>query len=220
MKTLLGAAALSALLLAGCQSTSDNSAADNSNNTNWNWWGEKKSTAGQTLDNSGQPMGLTGSTDISAQDKQFILKAASLGMYEVQAGQLAEQKSATDKIKQLAQTMIDDHTKVNDQLKSLAQGKGVTLPTTLNLDQQRMYDQLAKLGGTAFDSEYLRQQREGHREAVDLFQNESLWGSSSDVKQFASTTLPALQHHKDMVDAMWNVDNRSEKNRVIPEVLK
>ena len=203
------------MLLAGCESTSSNQTASNDMDEN-----TRQGLTGQNNNSAVEPNALTGNMDISAQDKQFILSAASSGMYEAQAGQLAVQKTTADKIRQLAQNLVDDHTKVNDQLKALAQGKGVTIPTGLNPDHQGMLDQLNKLDGTAFDSEYLRQQAAGHRAAVDLFQNETIWGTNSDIKQFASNTLPTLQKHRDMVREFWSVESRSEKNREIPGALK
>ncbi len=45
-------------------------------------------------------------------DKMFVKKALQGGMAEVQLGQLTLQKSNNDQVKQFAQRMIDDHTKL------------------------------------------------------------------------------------------------------------
>src|SRR5580704_9674118 len=48
-------------------------------------------------------------------DKAFVRKALEGGMTEIQLGQLALQKSSNDDVKQFAQKMIDDHTKLGDE---------------------------------------------------------------------------------------------------------
>jgi putative membrane protein len=53
-------------------------------------------------------------------DKAFVKKAMEGNMAEVQMGQLALQKSSDDQVKQFAQRMVDDHGKMQDQLKPVA----------------------------------------------------------------------------------------------------
>jgi putative membrane protein len=60
---------------------------------------------------------------------EFIKKAAAGGMAEVQLGNLAQERASSDDVKSFAKRMVDDHTKANDDLKQVAQKKGVTLPT-------------------------------------------------------------------------------------------
>jgi putative membrane protein len=62
---------------------------------------------------------------LSSGDRKFVEKAARGGMLEMQLGQLAEQKASNDQVKQFAQKMAEDHAKANDDLKQLANTKGV-----------------------------------------------------------------------------------------------
>ncbi len=51
-------------------------------------------------------------------------------MAEVEAGNLARQKSNNAKVKDFAAMMVKDHTAANDTLKSLAASKNITLPSS------------------------------------------------------------------------------------------
>src|SRR5215208_2815496 len=62
-------------------------------------------------------------------DGRFIMEAAQGGIAEVELGRLATDKAQTDAVKQFARRMVADHGKANDELKSLAQSKNITLPT-------------------------------------------------------------------------------------------
>ncbi|GGE70185.1 putative outer membrane protein [Pedobacter psychrotolerans] len=58
----------------------------------------------------------------------FVRQAMLSGMKEVQLSGVAIEQSSDPKIKAFARMMINDHSKVNEELKLLAKAKGVSLP--------------------------------------------------------------------------------------------
>jgi putative membrane protein len=131
-----------------------------------------------------------------------VKEAAMGGLYEVQAGQLAAQKATTSEVKQMAQHIVNDHTKGNDQLKSIAQSKGVQdLPMQLDSKHQRKLDHLNKLSGAEFDREYSKMMVSDHKDDIKAFRKEAEDGKDADLKQFASQTLPALEQHLSMAQS-------------------
>ena len=66
---------------------------------------------------------------LSAKDKTFMKKAAKGGMMEVAMGKLAQQNGQSDDVKSFGKRMVTDQSKANDELKSIAQQKGVKLPS-------------------------------------------------------------------------------------------
>lgn len=56
------------------------------------------------------------------QGQQFVRKAATGGLAEVQLGQMALQRAASPEVKQFAQQMVDDHTKANNELRQITPG--------------------------------------------------------------------------------------------------
>ena len=50
-------------------------------------------------------------------------------MMEVAMGKLAEEKGQSDDVKSFGKRMVADHSKANDELKSIAQQKGIKLPS-------------------------------------------------------------------------------------------
>ena len=131
-------------------------------------------------------------------DQQFMHKAAQGGMAEVQLGNLAKDHASSQSVKTFGQQMVDDHTKAGNELKDLAAKKNVTLPTDLDAKDQAAMDRLSKLNGAAFDKAYMRDMVADHKKDVAEFQKEANSGKDSDVKDWASKTLPTLQHHLQM----------------------
>jgi len=151
--------------------------------------------AGSSQDSSKSASSASGSSQLSAADQTFVKKAAQGGMAEVELGKLATQKASSEEVKKFGQRMVDDHTKANDQLKQIAGNKGVTLPTDLDSKDQALKDRLSKLDGEKFDQAYMKNMVRDHTKDVSEFRKESTSGKDSDLKSFASQTLPTLEDH-------------------------
>ena len=137
----------------------------------------------------------SGSSSVSSSDQKFVKEAASGGMAEVELGQLAQQNGSSDAVKQFGQRMVTDHGQANDKLKSVVSQKGIQLPTKLNAKDEAIKMRLSKLSGKQFDDAYIKDMITDHQEDVAAFKKESSSGGDSDIKQFASDTLPTLRDH-------------------------
>ncbi len=133
-------------------------------------------------------------------DRKFMEEAASGGLAEVKISQLAVGQSTTPSVKQLAQQMVDDHTKVNDELKGMCSKKSMPVPSeVLSNTAQKKYDELSKLPANKFEKEYLATLEDDHKKTIKLFEGQAKKGSDAELKQWAEKTLPALKHHLEMV---------------------
>lgn len=137
------------------------------------------------------------SASLAASDQKFFKKAAIGGMSEVAAGQLASQQGTDPGVKTFGQQMVTDHQKANDELKMLAQRKGVTLPADPDAMHQKALDNLKSKQGKAFDTAYARQEVKDHNDTISLFQAAAK-STDPDISAFAQKTLPTLQHHLGM----------------------
>lgn len=136
---------------------------------------------------------------VSAHDRTFMKEAAQGGMAEVQLGQLAADHATDPDVKAFGQRMVTDHTKANDQLKQVASGMNVTLPTAVKASDKAEANRLSKMSGADFDRAYIRYMVKDHKKDVSDFQKEAKSGHG-DVQSFASTTLPTLQEHLKMAE--------------------
>ncbi len=147
--------------------------------------------------------GLSSAADnssLSEKDKNFIIKAAQAGDAEIAAGKLAATKSSTPEVKQFGEEMVRDHTKAGDELKQIAQAKGVALPTEPDLEQKQLAKKLEDAPANNFDQLYLTEAGvKGHKAAIALFTDEVKNGQDPDLKAYAKKTLPTIAHHYDLV---------------------
>jgi putative membrane protein len=141
----------------------------------------------------GQPQSQQGA---SSATKQFVEKAAIGDMYEIQSSQMALDKTQDQQFRSFAQRIVNDHQQSSSELKSLAEGmQGVQVPTELDSKHKDMLGELTNASGAQFNQLYREQQLTAHREAVQLYRDYSQNGENTELKQFASKTLPKLQDH-------------------------
>ena len=135
-------------------------------------------------------------------DQNFLKQTAADNQFEIQLSQLAQSKAQDEKVKQLAQMLVTDHTAATEQLKQVAQKKQVQLPTDLPEAKKEEIQIFQSLQGSEFDQAYLSCMKVAHAKGVAAYSEKSKNAKDQDVKQFASAILPKLQQHKQHVMAM------------------
>lgn len=139
---------------------------------------------------------------VKEDDSKFVVEAASGGMMEVQAGQLAQQKAMSPRVKAFGEMMVADHTKADEALKALASTKNVMLPGSLGEDHQKHVNDLQKKTGNDFDKEYMSMMVDDHKKDISDFEDASNKATDLDIKSFAAKTLPTLRMHLDSAQAI------------------
>jgi len=132
-------------------------------------------------------------------DKMFAMKATQVGIAEIKTSQLAVQKTHNMRVMAVAKRMIKEHTAANEELKTVAQDKRMTLPSDTDPKHKAALRKLSRLSGTAFDKAYMAGQEKDHAATIKLFQNEIATGQDKDVTAFASKNLPNIQDHTRMI---------------------
>jgi putative membrane protein len=154
-----------------------------------------------------QMNGMQANGQPSAMDSMFVKKALQGGLAEVQLGQLTLQKSQNDQVKQFAQKMIDDHTKLGDQMKPIAQQVGVSVPTEPSKKDKQTMAKLQALSGPAYDQAYLKDMVKDHKQDLSDFQAEASNGSDPAVKDAAAQGSHIIAQHLQMVQQLAKDQN-------------
>jgi putative membrane protein len=117
------------------------------------------------------------------------------GKAEVELGQLAAQKGNSEDVKAFGQKMVDDHTKLNDQMKPVASQLGVTAPSTIPPAEKALETKLKSMSGDAFDKAYMRAMLKDHRQDLMEFKKEASTAKSPQVKEAAAQGEQVISEH-------------------------
>ena len=128
-------------------------------------------------------------------DAEFARAAAQGGFAQIKLGELAEDMGSSQAVKNFAQRMVDDHTKIDDNLKADASKDDLSLPAQMSAKDQSTYAHLSQLSGAAFDRAYARDMVRDHEADLAAFRREANDGKDTAIKNFAAQTLPTLESH-------------------------
>lgn len=188
--------ALAVMAFACHHENNDNNVATDTSTTTTS--GTDTSATSTVADTSGTAATSTMATTLDPGDQEFMNKAAQGGMAEVMLGQTASTKGTSPDVKNFGNRMVSDHGKANDELKQLAQTKGVTLPADIDDESKKMSDKLSTLSGKDFDKAYIGGMVDDHEKDVKEFEKASKDAKDPDLKAWATKTLPTLQDHLKM----------------------
>jgi putative membrane protein len=121
----------------------------------------------------------------------YVATASSIDLFIIGSSELAMQRSASPRVREFAQLMIDAHKGTSAQLS--LEGRRLNLLPSATLDPERraMLNELQRAAD--FDSVYRRQQRTIHAEALALHSNYAAQGTSPTLRPVAAAILPIIE---------------------------
>jgi putative membrane protein len=127
----------------------------------------------------------------------FLTQAASGDQFEIQSSELALQASQNVAVRNFANLLIADHTRMSQAMASAAQSAGLPPPAPALLPaQQGALDQLRAAGpGPGFDLAFKNAQIAAHQQALGLMQNYATGGDVPALRTVASEAIPTIQMH-------------------------
>jgi putative membrane protein len=132
-------------------------------------------------------------------DGLFAAAATDGNLSELSLSQLGVQKATDPELKRFSQQMIDEHTRMNQELTTLAAQKGIALPRMLDPCSQFCAQSLAGLSGEEFDRCYAKAQLVKHMDSVAAFEAESERGMDPNLRALAAKALPRIKDHLKMI---------------------
>lgn len=134
--------------------------------------------------------------------EDFVDTATAKGMAELETAKLALEKG-TSHVRDFARRMIEDHTKANEKLTSLASQEGVEVADDATLMDQAKAMILKVQDGESFDEAYIDNQIVAHEQTIELFERGAAMEDTK-IARFAESTLPKLREHLEMAKALQN----------------
>ena len=131
-------------------------------------------------------------------DAQFLVNAAEFNLEHIQLGQLAQLKGSVTHVKELGKTIEAAHGKLVAELSALAASKTMTVPTSSTEGTQEAYKELNEKSGNDFDKAYADRMVSEYKDAITAFENASTESTDTEIKNWATATLPDLRKQLDL----------------------
>ncbi|MFN6943898.1 MAG: DUF4142 domain-containing protein [Cytophagaceae bacterium] len=150
-------------------------------------------------------------TAMSDDDRDFLQEAAKRNLYDLELARLAQERAVTEDVKQFAQNILNEHGKVQEELKQFAQQRNVMLPDSIDSDQRNNLSDLAQKEGFEFDTEFMDKMVERHNETLDRFESKAEDAEDPQLREWAQNTVPTLRNHKHEAENVEAVVERKKE---------
>ncbi len=126
----------------------------------------------------------------------YMNMAHSSDMFEVESNQLALQMSRNPAIRSFAQMMVNDHTRMMNQMMSMASPMGMNMSSMPMMPHHMaMMQKLRASSGTNFDMMYKREQMMAHKEALMMHRTYAARGDNAALRAMAAKAVPMIEMH-------------------------
>lgn len=140
---------------------------------------------------------------LSAGDEKALKDMAQANINEIAAAKIALSKAESSDVKAYAQKMVDDHGAALTKVQTVAEQKGVTLPTEPDAKHKTMAAKLEKESGAAFDKMYMTNAgTKDHKMVLSKLQSDAKNIKDPDVKTLADAHTPVVEAHLKSAEQM------------------
>ncbi|MGO4771862.1 DUF4142 domain-containing protein [Flavobacterium sp. W22_SRS_FK3] len=135
------------------------------------------------------------SIDSKEDDSEFLVDATEINLAEIEIGKLAQTKSTNPEVKKFGKMLVDSHTKLAAEVKTVADNRNFSLPASITEEGKDEYDKLNEKSGLDFDKKFADMMVEGHEKAIDKFTKASENATDQEIKTWASNNVATLTAH-------------------------
>jgi len=124
---------------------------------------------------------------------EFIRDVGADNLLQIQLAQLAKDKAKDNQVKQFADRIINDRTRLQNQWNTLASKRGMPAEPGMGPKHREKIDQLKKVNGRNFDKAFMILMVQENDHMVRYWQNEGRYSQVPEVRRLSISGLPTLQ---------------------------
>jgi len=143
---------------------------------------------------------------LSALDRDFITKVRLAGLWELPAGQQAEEKGTTQAVRTAGQHLVLGHTFLDQRVRDVAAKLGLQLPNEPNDQQKQWLATLNAAQGTDYDSKFANILRLAHGKVFSVVAQVRASTRNSLVRALADDANTTVLDHIKVLEATGYID--------------
>ncbi|MEQ4715418.1 DUF4142 domain-containing protein [Nonomuraea sp. B19D2] len=149
----------------------------------------------------------TSSGPLTAADRDLLIKVRQAGLWEMPAGQYAETRAESQRVKEVGKLIMQEHMKLDLMTRQTAKKLGVALPDEPNPEQQSWLAQLASESGPAFDKDYTNLLRAAHGKVFTVVASVRSGTRNSEIRKLAQEGINFVMRHMAYLESTGLVDH-------------
>jgi predicted outer membrane protein len=152
--------------------------------------------------------GLTdkGAGTLTAADRDFVIKVRLAGLWEIPAGNMAQEKSDDPRIVNIGKTISQQHVVLDQLDRDAAKKLGIELPNKPNGDQQFWLNEMKTANSTTFDQIYVDRLRAAHGKIFPAIATIRASTRNDTVRKIAQQANQFVMTHMTLLESSGIVD--------------
>ena len=137
---------------------------------------------------------------VTAADKDLVIKVRLAGLWEIPAGEMAQEKSDDERIQEIGRAIAEQHEELDEFARDAAEKLKIALPDKPNVDQQGWLAEMREAEGTDFDQIYIDRLRAAHGKIFPAIatvrastRNDTVRKLAQRANQFVATHMTLLE---------------------------
>jgi putative membrane protein len=140
-------------------------------------------------------MGVLAAQPALTPDARFVVKTAQANLAEVQMSAWAKEHALSDEVRAFAARVLDDHTKLADELRVLAAKESATPVADLDPKDAIEIERQKTLEPNLLDRAYMREVMKWHLREAEAFRREIDNGKDPSLRNWAARMFLQIQAH-------------------------
>jgi predicted outer membrane protein len=147
-----------------------------------------------------------GAGTVSSADEDFVIKVRLAGLWEIPAGNMAQEKSEDPRIVNIGKAIAAQHVVLDKLDRDAAKKLGIELPNVPNSDQQAWLDEMEAANSTTFDQIFVDRLRAAHGKIFPAIGTIRASTRNDSVRQLAQQTNQFVMTHLTLLESSGIVD--------------
>ncbi|TDD73706.1 DUF4142 domain-containing protein [Actinomadura rubrisoli] len=150
-------------------------------------------TRGGTTKTRWGPMG--------ALDRTLLVKVRQAGLWEMPAGQQAQQRASSPRVKEVGNMIMQQHMALDADTRATAQRLDVLLPTEPNGSQKSWLREMSGKFGGDYDKTFVLRLRAAHGQVFSVIAKVRAQTENSEIRAFAERAMKFVSTHMSLLES-------------------
>ncbi|HEU5471507.1 MAG TPA: DUF4142 domain-containing protein [Actinophytocola sp.] len=143
---------------------------------------------------------------ISDSDRELLVKMRLAGLWEIPAGQQAQQQAASQAVREAGARIAEQHQRLDEDVRRVAGQLGVVLPNQPSEQQQEWLTELSSKWGPEFDESFATLLRQAHGTVFSVIAQVRAGTRNEMVRAFADRAGVAVGTQMTLLEGTGQVD--------------
>ena len=147
-----------------------------------------------------------GTGSVTAADVDFVVRVRLAGLWEIPAGNMAQEKSDDPRVVTIGKTIASQHVILDQLDRDAAKKLGIQLPNQPNSDQQYWLSEMKAANSTTFDQIFIDRLRAAHGKIFPAIATIRASTRNDTVRKLAQESNQFVMTHMSLLESSGIVD--------------